>query len=62
MQGASLLFKEGPEMYFWLSTLKPSYDFTTMSFLVMGQYMGHTLELNNYLRKKNCVILFQLNL
>lgn len=49
-------------MYFWLSTLKPSYDFTTMSFLVMGQYMGHTLELNNYLRKKNCVILFQLNL
>lgn len=31
---ASLLFKKGFDMYFWLSTLEPIYDFMTVSLTV----------------------------
>ena len=48
-------------MYFWLSTLKPNYDFTTVSFPVIGQCMEQTLEVKNYLRKKKCDFFLQLN-
>ena len=36
--------------------------FTTVSFPVIGQCMGQTLEVKNYSRKKSVIFFFQLNL
>lgn len=49
-------------MYFWRSTLKPNYDFTTVSFPTTGQCTGQTLEVKKLFEKKKCDFLFQLNL
>ena len=35
-----------------------NYDFTTVSFPVIGQCMGQTLEVKSYLRKKSVIFFF----
>lgn len=39
-------------MYFWLSTLKPNYDFIPVSFPIIGQCTGQTLEVKKLFEKK----------